>query len=65
MNPDYISVDPNTEIIELVKLFQEKHVNPIPITDKEKNLIGIVSMSDIIKLVSRFREAEIDFLDKD
>jgi CBS domain-containing protein len=65
MNQDYVSIDPEAEITELIKLFQEKHVNPIPIVDQENNLMGIVSLSDIIRLISRFREAEIDFLGKE
>lgn len=62
MNPDYISVGPDSEVTELIKIFQEKHVNPIPVLDQEKNIVGIVSLADIMKLISRFQEAEIDFL---
>jgi CBS domain-containing protein len=62
MNPDFVSISPDAEITELIKLFQEKHTNPIPVVDQEKNMVGIVSLSDIIKLISRFRETEIDFL---
>jgi predicted transcriptional regulator len=65
MNRDYISISPNAEITELIKIFQEKHVNPVPVIDQEKNIAGIVSLSDIIRLISRFREAEIDFLGKE
>lgn len=65
MNSEYICVGPEAEITELIKLFQEKHVNPIPVVDQEKNIVGIVSLSDIIRLISRFREAEIDFLEKE
>lgn len=64
MNTDYVSIGPDAEITELVKLFQEKHVNPIPVIDNKRNLVGIVSLADIVKLISRFREAEIDFLQK-
>lgn len=65
MNPDYVSISPEAEITELIKIFKEKHVNPIPVVDSEKNILGVVSLSDIIKLISRFREAEIDFLEKE
>jgi CBS-domain-containing membrane protein len=65
MNPNYVSIEPDAEMTKLIKLFQDKHVNPIPVVDQEKNLAGIVSLSDIIKLISRFREAEIDFLEKE
>jgi CBS domain-containing protein len=62
MNPDYISISPDAEITELIKVFQDKHINPIPVVDQEKKLVGIISLSDIIKLISRFREAELDFI---
>ncbi len=62
MNADFVSISPEAEITELIKVFQEKHINPIPVVDQEKNLVGIVSLSDVIKLISRFREAELDFI---
>jgi CBS domain-containing protein len=65
MNRDYISISPDAEVSELIKLFQEKHVNPIPVVDQKKNLTGIISLSDVIKFISRFREAELDFLGKE
>lgn len=65
MNTEFICVDSQTEVTDLIKLFQEKHVNPIPVVDDKRNLCGIVSLSDIIKLISRFREEELDFLSSD
>ncbi len=62
MNRDYVSVSPETKIIELVKVFQEKKVNPIPVVNKEKELVGIISMSDVLKILGYFQEQEIDFL---
>lgn len=62
MNPDYVFVSPDTDIMELVKIFQEKHVNPIPVVDERGSLAGVVSLADIIEIVSQFRKEEIDFL---
>ncbi len=62
MNSEYIAVSPYAEITELIKIFQEKHANPIPVIDKEKNLLGIISLSDIVKLISHFRESELNFI---
>ncbi len=62
MNTEFISIGPDSEITELVSLFQEKHVNPIPVIDEEKRLLGVVSFADILKIISRFREVEFDFL---
>ncbi|OGI35791.1 MAG: hypothetical protein A2407_05025 [Candidatus Moranbacteria bacterium RIFOXYC1_FULL_44_8] len=65
MNPDFVSIRPESEITELIKLFQEKHVNPVPVVDQDNNIAGIISLADIMKLIGRFREAEIDFLEKE
>jgi CBS domain-containing protein len=62
MNTEFVSIGPDAEIMELLNIFQEKHVNPIPVVDEERKLVGIVSLSDIIKFISRFREVELDFL---
>ena len=50
MNTDVVVVSPKTTLKDLAVLFAEKRVNPIPITDKENHLLGIVSRSDIVRL---------------
>jgi len=62
MNTDCARAKPETSITELMKLFNEKHVNPVPVIDESGILQGIVARSDIVKLVGRFSEAELDFL---
>jgi len=62
MNLNYVYVRPNTNLTELIKIFKDKHVNPIPVVDERKRLKGIVSLADVIKFVGRFREAELDFI---
>jgi CBS domain-containing protein len=64
MNNEFVSIAPESSIADLIQIFNEKHVNPIPVVDGTKKLIGIVSVSDIIKLVSKFREEEIEFIEK-
>lgn len=65
MNQEFVSAAPTTSLTELMILFNEKHANPIPVVDENNVLKGIVSRSDIVKLVSRFSEAELDFLRKE
>ena len=50
MNRKTITTSPKTDLKDLAALFAEKRVNPIPVTDKENHLLGIVSRSDIIRL---------------
>jgi CBS domain-containing protein len=62
MNEDFISVQPDTHVTELVKLFHEKQINPIPVVGDNGKILGIVSKADILNLVGKIREEEIDFL---
>ncbi len=51
MNSDPLTLPPDTSIENLVKTFAEHHrVNPIPIVDNDKRMLGIISRSDLIKL---------------
>ena len=50
MNSKVVTASPETSLKDLAVLFAEKRVNPIPVTDKENRLLGIVSRSDIVRL---------------
>ncbi len=53
MNKKVITVSPDASLEELAQLFATKRVNPIPVTDKQGNMVGIISRSDLIKLFSK------------
>ncbi len=53
MNPQVITVPPDMTLQDLAETFAAKRVNPIPVTDKDGNILGIVSRSDLIKLFSK------------
>ncbi len=63
MNPKVVTVFEDTDIDELAQLFAEKRVNPVPVVDKKgTKIIGIISRSDLIKLLSgkqRVKQAEV------
>lgn len=51
MNREPITVDANAWIQEISDLFAHHHrVNPIPVIDRDKKVVGIVSRFDLIKL---------------
>ncbi len=52
MTRDVITVKSSTDIMEALELFRSKNVNPVPVVDGKNNLIGIISKSDFVKLVS-------------
>lgn len=62
MKKEFAFVSPEAPLTELLRLFEEKKANPVPVVDQNMVLWGIVARSDVIKLVSRFGEAELDFL---
>jgi CBS domain-containing protein len=49
MNHEIPFARPETTLEELAKMFAEKRVNPIPVTDSSNKLVGIISRSDLIK----------------
>jgi CBS domain-containing protein len=50
MNPDPLTLPPEATIEQALQAFSEHHrVNPIPVIDSEKRLVGILSRYDIIK----------------
>ncbi|HEX7586265.1 MAG TPA: CBS domain-containing protein [Patescibacteria group bacterium] len=51
MTYDCETVEPDLPVASLVYLFKEKNFNSFPVADAEKNLLGIVSIFDIIKLL--------------
>lgn len=51
MNTDPLTVEEDAWIQEVSDLFAHHHrVNPIPVVDKQKKLVGIVSRFDLIRL---------------
>ena len=50
MNEDPLTLAPETSFDEMVKAFREHHrVNPIPVIDKNKKVVGVVSRFDVLK----------------
>lgn len=51
MNPDPLTVQDDAPLEEVARMFAEHHrVNPIPVLDADKKLVGIISRYDLIKL---------------
>src|SRR3990167_5403253 len=50
MNTDPLTIEENAPIKSLAELFASHHkVNPIPITDQHKKIVGVVSRFDLVK----------------
>lgn len=51
MTKGCVSVDPELEIDELLKVFKKEGFNTLPVIDKSGCLCGIITLADIISLV--------------
>lgn len=53
MNPDPLMIKPDQDVSELPHIFAEHHkVNPIPVVNDRKELVGIVSRHDMVKFLA-------------
>lgn len=62
MSTDFISVGPEENVTQLVRLMREKETSPIPVIDENRKILGLVSKADILNLIGKFREEEVDFI---
>ena len=53
MEPTVYSIREDATIEEVASLMYERKVNPVPVVSLENELIGIVSRSDIVRLMAR------------
>lgn len=64
MNTKVITIKPNQTIKEAVKKFSENNIGGLPVVDEKENVIGIISESDIFKLLEH-EYSELDEKYKD
>lgn len=63
MNADPLVLDENLTVDDAVRAFSEHHkVDPIPVIDSERKVIGVISRSDMVRM---FREYGAIFNAKD
>jgi CBS domain-containing protein len=65
MTPDPITVPLDMEVEELLELIKKTRFNTLPVTDEEKNLLGIVTLVDVIGMVKQSRDMENYFKPKE
>lgn len=53
MTKEVIKIDKDAKVTELATLFEEEHINPVPVVDKNNKLVGVVSRADIVRLLAR------------
>ena len=53
MDTDICSVKPDDSIIGILKLVDDNHVNNIPVLDKDKKLVGLITKSSLVTTLSQ------------
>ena len=54
MNSEPLTTHADAPLLEIVELFEKHHrVNPVPVVDENKKLVGIVSRYDIIRYYAK------------
>lgn len=56
MQRGMLTVSPSTTAAELAKFFEKHRVHGAPVVDKKGKLLGVVSRSDLVKLIATERE---------
>ena len=52
MSSEVVTVSPTTTVRDAAGLMYKRRLNPLPVVDEQGRLIGIVSRSDIIRLLT-------------
>lgn len=48
MTSDVVTVSPDTSVLEVARIFAEKHFNGLPVVDANKKLIGLITEYNLI-----------------
>ncbi|MCA9387480.1 MAG: CBS domain-containing protein [Candidatus Andersenbacteria bacterium] len=53
MTTNVVTIRNTATIEDVATLFEEEHVNPVPVLDENELLVGVVSRADIVSLLAR------------
>ena len=60
MSTDVITINPNTTIADAIEVLLKHRITGVPVVDKKKRLLGIVSEKDLLKLVYELKSKSYD-----
>lgn len=61
MTTDVATVPPETPVLAVARMLAERHVSAVPVVDRERRVLGILSEGDLLRQVSGREEPEIGF----
>ncbi len=53
MTKDVITVSPDTSLKEIGRIFKEKRISGTPVVDKTGNIVGIVTLTDLLRILEQ------------
>jgi len=56
MTPNPVSINPDTPTVDAIRLMRENKLSNLPVTDKNQQLLGIVTEHDLLKVAARALE---------
>jgi len=59
INEYFSCISKDKDIKEAAKIFYEKRIHGLPVVDSRKNLVGIISPHEILKILMKEKESEI------
>ena len=62
MTADVISVRPDQTVDSCMVLMTDKHIRHLPVIDADDNLLGLISIGDVVKMVISEQQLMIDHL---
>jgi CBS domain-containing protein len=54
-----VSVDPETPLLDVYRLFVTEQIHGAPVVDEEERVIGVVSSSDLLRAIEEERDAAL------
>ena len=58
MSPNVVTVDADTSIMDVAKMFLESPFKRYPVVDDGNRLVGQISRSDVLKAIDRFLQVD-------
>lgn len=59
MMTDVVSVSPETTVKEVAKILFENHISGVPVIDREKKILGIITEGDLVARDSKLRIPDV------
>jgi CBS domain-containing protein len=60
MTKNVISVLANTSLKEVGKILKEKRISGLPVVDKDFNILGIVTLTDMLKILDQIYRERVE-----